>query len=246
VKERYAYDSYGNTRVVSQAFGARTSSDYDWEIRFSGYRWDRSAEVFHVRHRVYHNTASWIQRDPLGLAAGTNLYSYVRSRPTVTVDPDGRAWYCTTLTHPCFGNLIGCACGMIGIADVLFGLLPPTDPTLLIIKASLNIFDCICEGLDMLTTICHYELDPDCPAGQPQVLVQGLYTVAGCFLDAIGEFVGPKLGEILAVIELVLQLLEDIVADPILGAAGGVPPWWLQCGFAAGNCAKQPFKGILW
>jgi RHS repeat-associated protein len=60
---------------------------------YAGYWWDAALELYHVRHRVYDpRLGRWLQRDPLGYAAGSNLYSYVMNQPGRFVDPLGLRW----------------------------------------------------------------------------------------------------------------------------------------------------------
>jgi RHS repeat-associated protein len=91
VQERFAYDAYGMSAVLTTSFGARVGSQYDWEVRFSGYRWDTESGLYQVRWRCYHSTlGGFLTRDPLGLEGGSpNLYSYGRTNPVNRVDPFG-------------------------------------------------------------------------------------------------------------------------------------------------------------
>jgi RHS repeat-associated protein len=44
----------------------------------------------HVGHRYYHpGSGRFLQRDPIGIRGGLNVYEYVRSNPSVAVDPMG-------------------------------------------------------------------------------------------------------------------------------------------------------------
>ncbi len=58
-----------------------------------GYQQDPTGDAFpfmHVGARYYDPaTGRFLQRDPIGIAGGLNVYSYVGSRPTVAVDPEG-------------------------------------------------------------------------------------------------------------------------------------------------------------
>jgi RHS repeat-associated protein len=106
VQERYGYDAYGLSRVMTPAFGARSPSSYDWETRYGAYRWDSETGLYQVRHRYLHPTLGrWLSRDPIGEVgfetlrhgranvhgAGPNGYAYVRNQPLQKVDPLGLA-----------------------------------------------------------------------------------------------------------------------------------------------------------
>ena len=46
----------------------------------------------HVGHRYYDPASGrFLQRDPIGITGGLNVYAYVRSRPTAAIDPYGLA-----------------------------------------------------------------------------------------------------------------------------------------------------------
>jgi len=91
VQERFAYAAYGVSAARTAAFSSRASSNYDWEVRFAGYRWDLEGDLYQVRNRVLHPALGvWIQRDPLGFASGANLYQYANSSPANLTDPTGR------------------------------------------------------------------------------------------------------------------------------------------------------------
>ncbi|HEY0984945.1 RHS repeat domain-containing protein [Schlesneria sp.] len=90
VGERFAYNPYGRTLFMSSAYVTRSISAFTWETTFCGYRYDSGAQLFSVRFRAYHAVlGSWLQRDPLGLKAGSNLYRYVRNSPFSQTDPLG-------------------------------------------------------------------------------------------------------------------------------------------------------------
>jgi len=104
VQERYAYTAYGVPIFLDAAFGSRSSSSYQWETLFAGYRWDGVSKHLFVRNRVYSPMLGvWLQRDPIDVSEGSNLYEYVRSRPIDGFDPNG-----TTSSFGCEFNCMKC------------------------------------------------------------------------------------------------------------------------------------------
>ncbi|HUG67392.1 MAG TPA: RHS repeat-associated core domain-containing protein [Pirellulaceae bacterium] len=92
VTERYAYTAYGESMIMSDVFTSRSTSNYDWCIRFGGYFYDSHLSLHHVRNRVSHvELGIWLQRDPHGYADGPNLYAYVYGSPLDRTDPFGTA-----------------------------------------------------------------------------------------------------------------------------------------------------------
>jgi len=90
VVERYGYEAFGTSRVMTPTYGSRTTSSYDWETRYGAYRWDAETGLYQVRNRYLHaGLGRWVTRDPIGYRGGINLYGYVRNTPTNTVDPLG-------------------------------------------------------------------------------------------------------------------------------------------------------------
>ncbi|MFN8818076.1 MAG: RHS repeat-associated core domain-containing protein, partial [bacterium] len=62
----------------------------DNRFGFAGYMWDPFLKLYHVRHRVYDPMGGrWLQRDPIGMAGGWNLYQYCGGEPWGYVDPSG-------------------------------------------------------------------------------------------------------------------------------------------------------------
>jgi len=95
VQERYEYDPYGQTTVLTAAFGSRGTSSYGWETTYAGYRWDGNTGLFAVRNRYYNATVgTWVSRDPVLYTAGTlNLYEYLKGASLSTSDPSGLGGY---------------------------------------------------------------------------------------------------------------------------------------------------------
>jgi len=91
VQERYAYDAYGITKILSPTFEMRTASNYDWRNRFAGYSWDEESQSYQVRYRVFHPALGrFLTRDPMRLdTSELNLYEYVGGDPIDYLDPWG-------------------------------------------------------------------------------------------------------------------------------------------------------------
>jgi RHS repeat-associated protein len=95
---RFMTDASGTKieSAVYTAFGERVDGD---ARRFGyagayGYQTDAAAEMpfLHVGHRYYDpSIGRFLQRDPIGIAAGVNVYEYVGSQPITMVDPQGLA-----------------------------------------------------------------------------------------------------------------------------------------------------------
>ncbi|HQU46211.1 MAG TPA: RHS repeat-associated core domain-containing protein, partial [Pirellulales bacterium] len=91
VQERYAYDGYGMPAFMNGSFAlvnSGFSSNFGWETLYAGYRYNSG--LYLVRHR-WHGPfiGRWLTRDPLGLAARTNLYEYEGGGPVEQTDPLG-------------------------------------------------------------------------------------------------------------------------------------------------------------
>jgi RHS repeat-associated protein len=83
------------TRSGTYATGGGTwvMHGVDNRFGFAGYMWDPFLKLYHVRHRVYDPMGGrWLQRDPIGMAGGWNLYQYCGGEPWGMVDPMGLDW----------------------------------------------------------------------------------------------------------------------------------------------------------
>jgi RHS repeat-associated protein len=90
-------------RVVYTAFGepvyADPGNDAPTRYLYAG-AWgyenlnDAAFPFLHVGERWYDPASGrFLQRDPIGLAGGMNLYVYVDGNPVFFIDPQGLAWY---------------------------------------------------------------------------------------------------------------------------------------------------------
>ncbi len=90
MQERYNYAAYGTATFLTPTFGSRSSSSFDWETLYAGYRYDTATGLTVVRHRVYSATLGvWLQRDPIGDFVAGNLYRYTSIAPLAMTDPFG-------------------------------------------------------------------------------------------------------------------------------------------------------------
>ncbi|MEL6651941.1 MAG: RHS repeat-associated core domain-containing protein, partial [Bacteroidota bacterium] len=96
--EQYEYDVYGHPSLYDASFVAITSSAVDNPYLFQGRRWDAETDQYYYRARQYDVAQGrFLQRDPLGLVDGPNLYAFVGNNPVNRVDPLGTAW--RNVTH---------------------------------------------------------------------------------------------------------------------------------------------------
>jgi RHS repeat-associated protein len=94
VLERYDYDAYGATHIMDASYTARTASAVGNPYTFTGRELDTldggNLKTMHYRHRSYDPfVGRFGQQDPIGYRGGMGLYGYVKSRPSMFVDPYG-------------------------------------------------------------------------------------------------------------------------------------------------------------
>ncbi|GIX04973.1 MAG: hypothetical protein KatS3mg114_0842 [Planctomycetaceae bacterium] len=114
VQERYEYDPYGLTTVLSPTFAVRTTSNFGWETTYCGYRRDAATGLYLARFRFYHpRLGVWLTRDPVGYRDSINLYEYGISNPLSLPDPYGLGFWSVV------GNIaLGVAVGVATVAVV--------------------------------------------------------------------------------------------------------------------------------
>jgi RHS repeat-associated protein len=93
VVERYAYDPYGDSTVLSATDFTPVSgntSAFGWQYLSQGRRYDSISGLLNARNREYSLTLSrWMQQDPAAYIDGPSMYQYVRGNPINRVDPFG-------------------------------------------------------------------------------------------------------------------------------------------------------------
>ena len=95
VKQRFAYQPYGESEELNPDFTTYTGTDYEWEYRFTGRELDLETGLQLNRERFYHaRLGRWINVDPILYRGGLNLFGYVGGMPTRFVDALGlEGWW---------------------------------------------------------------------------------------------------------------------------------------------------------
>ena len=126
-QERYSYTSYGFCALLTRAFESRVASDYEWEVLFTGQRWDRESGLLYFRTRHLHaRLGRFLSRDPREYVDGLHLYCLLNNRPTVFVDPMGTltvSWSCwaaiAAMEATWFGTVVACLSALCPAATPL-------------------------------------------------------------------------------------------------------------------------------
>jgi len=89
VKERFVYDPYRNSTVLTSAF-ASTSDAYSFIVRSQGEREDSVTNTIDGRSRFYGlGIGRWMQEDFARYINGFNLYQFAQGSPVGLTDPFG-------------------------------------------------------------------------------------------------------------------------------------------------------------
>ncbi|UCV28790.1 hypothetical protein KI617_01375 [Ferribacterium limneticum] len=84
---RWEPDGYGRTAPNEDVDG--DGKKLTLNVRFPGQYFDRESGLHYNWHRYYSPKIGYISPDPIGIAGGMNLYSYVGGNPVNAYDPDG-------------------------------------------------------------------------------------------------------------------------------------------------------------
>jgi RHS repeat-associated protein len=99
IVERYRYNAYGETTVLSgDGLIELTSSSIGNAYGFTGRRLDTETGFYYYRARFYSpERGRFVQRDPLGYADGMGVYAYVGNNPVNFIDPSGTEKKCESV-----------------------------------------------------------------------------------------------------------------------------------------------------
>src|SRR3984885_10937050 len=90
IREYYRYTAYGEEHIFDGSGTALPKSINPW--RFSSKRIDPETGWSYFGRRYYDaKVGRWTTPDPLGFDDGFNLYCFVRNRPLLFIDPNGRS-----------------------------------------------------------------------------------------------------------------------------------------------------------
>src|SRR5262249_10649909 len=91
VQERYIYDPYGATTILTATWSTRGSSLYAWVFLHQGGRYDNATRLYYFRNRDFSSSLGrWIENDPAGYGAGDmNLYRDESNDPANRLDALG-------------------------------------------------------------------------------------------------------------------------------------------------------------
>ncbi|KAA5539006.1 RHS repeat-associated core domain-containing protein [Roseiconus nitratireducens] len=91
IKERYAYDAYGEVSIFDASGGSRSGSVEENRFTYTGREWDDRVGLYHYRARMYDPLPGrFLGRDPIGFEGSPwNLYASLFG--LAATDPSGQA-----------------------------------------------------------------------------------------------------------------------------------------------------------
>src|SRR5215831_18033060 len=90
---------------------------FEFPLRFPGQYFDRETGLAYNYFRDYDpQTGRYLQRDPIGLAGGPNVYVYGENNSLSFIDPTGEQGLASLLAPTAVGAIIGGVAGGVGAA----------------------------------------------------------------------------------------------------------------------------------
>ena len=97
----YKYDPFG--RIESQSGSLANDNVYRFSSKEALFKTTAAggpSDLYYYGYRFYDaQTGRWLNRDPIGINGGFNVYRFVNNAPVYRIDAFGhKLWYCTTPT----------------------------------------------------------------------------------------------------------------------------------------------------
>lgn len=133
---RWESEAFGKTLPNEDVDGNGTKVTLN--LRFPGQYYDRESSLHYNWHRYYSpKLGRYISPDPIGLAGGDNLYSYVGGNPLSRTDPRGLFWWIPLYYGAVYATELTLAA--ITVAEIAGGVPNPvTTPAATVGKAVKN------------------------------------------------------------------------------------------------------------
>ena len=128
VLAKYAYDAWGNHKVLNANGSENTSPDFIGNVnpfRYRGYYYDVETKLYYLINRYYDpEVGRFISPDHIGYMAeqmeqlnGCNLYAYCLNNPVMGVDPEGTFFWMFVIAGAVIGAAIGGATAGVKAAE---------------------------------------------------------------------------------------------------------------------------------
>jgi len=107
VVERFGFDAFGPVRFMTEAFGSRGNSEYDWNFLFHAEFMDQESELYNYGYRYLHTSLGrWLSRDPSDDDGNSvNTYGFIDNAAIDHID-----WLGLWREVPGRTNCLGFAC----------------------------------------------------------------------------------------------------------------------------------------
>ena len=107
VVERFGFDAFGPVRFMTEAFGSRGNSEYDWNFLFHAEFMDQESGLYNYGYRYLHTSLGrWLSRDPSDDDGNSvNTYGFIDNAAIDHID-----WLGLWREVPGRTNCMGFAC----------------------------------------------------------------------------------------------------------------------------------------
>lgn len=218
IVQSYEYESFGLVKP---------STNFANSYTFTGREWDKETGLMYFRGRIYDmREGRFIQKDPIGIKGGINLYNYVKNNPINHTDPTGLATCFYSVTNgqmtctpdnpgnaPFEGkfasgnnSIPGCknnpACsGIKGVGPIPSGVWQWTDEGSRPDRRNLVPLSEEAKAAHRSSIQSHHCKNPFGPAKGPKFCSEGCVTSTPGVIEKLNELIDSEPGSILNVIE---------------------------------------------